>query len=1236
MSRAIHLVQLTVRNVGPLLGAVTLGPLAPGINVISGGNEAGKSTLVEALRMGLFERYSTKNRGIMSLQPHGTRLGPEVEIELRVDGEALRVHKRFIERPMVEVRLADGSTLRDRDADEHLLARLEGRPPKKSGLARQDMGVWGLLWVTQDESAYADPGGTLDEEVRGSLAEAVGRQVGKLTGGKHGERIRARVLEEVGLYFTPKRDQQTGEYRKAFERRRAADERVARIDAAVREVAELRERWTRASARLQEVERELPALRVERDAAQRQAQALERQRTRLDAARAQVRASEAACAARQREVDERAAMARQAAAMAVERERMERHLEEMQRVLADRVSEHEAARRATDNVDASLATLQEELDALGRRLARTVARADASRATEDLRRAEQIAAELAGVERDRAERALSEEAYERMQSLAQRIAVLEARLEGEGTRVVACSSGGARRSWTARPDALLDVLGLGTVDLRPARPGLARAAANAKEVRAFLKEALYGAGVEDVQRARERRAERAEAEGAAEALQGRIAELAPGGLERLAADAAAAAAHQRAAEERLDLAGRAQAGRERILTNLSRYPINARMIEALRAMAHQVEVARAAWNSVGTEVRVRSFDGVQVRFGDGQPEGFIAAGQSATWQIVKPTALLVGGSEITLIPHGEDLAKAAARLERAESELASALRACGVESLPRAEEVARERAEIEQARMTVEQRLAEAAPRGIDALRAEVERLRAEAQEADARLVAAREAAGQLAALEVVLSANRVTREVVDRILELAGTLAEREAEVSLCAARLRGVNGALAGRELVIIEPTRLDLPGEVAWEVIPGESGEAAELGRIERALAEALAGAGVEDLKVARARWLEGLALRERRSRLDEELGRLAPSGLEALRARRDALEAASLPVAGEETATPPAGALEGRIEALRQEIADFEARRAALRQEAAQCADARRAFEQQVSELRGACTGLSAQHEALTDQLALLRRVKADADLEEALSAARLEHAQAVEAADEAERELAAAAPMLYAGEEERAEGTLRAQEEAARKLRDEVVHLKTLLDRAAAEGRFEELEEARAEQTDAGEALLRMDRQARAARLLADVIEEAYADAQRQYLGPVISEAKPYLNNLRPGTEIQMTPDLRLHKVVRGGVQEDFEQLSGGTREQLSVIVRIALARVLARDRRPMPLILDDTLGWTDDARFLSMVKILRDAAKELQIILLTCHGSRFERLRPDYTVDLDELKRQAVAGVTGD
>ena len=140
------------------------------------------------------------------------------------------------------------------------------------------------------------------------------------------------------------------------------------------------------------------------------------------------------------------------------------------------------------------------------------------------------------------------------------------------------------------------------------------------------------------------------------------------------------------------------------------------------------------------------------------------------------------------------------------------------------------------------------------------------------------------------------------------------------------------------------------------------------------------------------------------------------------------------------------------------------------------------------------------------------------------------------------------------------------------------------------------------------------------------------DAQRVFLGPVLQEAGRYLKTLRPGTELRMTPDLKLEKVVRRDIEEDFEKLSGGTREQLAVIVRIALALVFAKDQRPLPLILDDTMGWTDDVRFLSMVRILRDAAQKLQMIVLTCHGARFDRLKPDFRVDLDDLRRRASRG----
>jgi uncharacterized protein YhaN len=199
-------------------------------------------------------------------------------------------------------------------------------------------------------------------------------------------------------------------------------------------------------------------------------------------------------------------------------------------------------------------------------------------------------------------------------------------------------------------------------------------------------------------------------------------------------------------------------------------------------------------------------------------------------------------------------------------------------------------------------------------------------------------------------------------------------------------------------------------------------------------------------------------------------------------------------------------------------------------------------------------------------------------------------------------------------------------------------VKALLDRAAAEGRFERLGEAEVELAEAEDGLQRVERAAAAARLLAEEVETAYRAAQARFLAPVVAEAKPYLAAIRPGTEIRMTSDLTLDKVVRRGTEEDFSALSGGTREQLSVIVRLALAKVLARDTQtpPLPLILDDTMGWTDDGRFLQMVRILRNAARQFQIIVLSCHPERFARLDPGRTIDLGRLRREACERLQGD
>lgn len=74
----------------------------------------------------------------------------------------------------------------------------------------------------------------------------------------------------------------------------------------------------------------------------------------------------------------------------------------------------------------------------------------------------------------------------------------------------------------------------------------------------------------------------------------------------------------------------------------------------------------------------------------------------------------------------------------------------------------------------------------------------------------------------------------------------------------------------------------------------------------------------------------------------------------------------------------------------------------------------------------------------------------------------------------------------------------------------------------------------------------------------------------------------------------------------------FDQPSTGARQQLGVLVRLAVARLIAREQ-PHPVFPDDGLSDTDPDRFEAIGMILRTVARDMQIILTICHHDRHRR-----------------------
>jgi DNA repair exonuclease SbcCD ATPase subunit len=75
--------RIEVRNFRKL-GHVVVEGLGEGLNVLVGDNEAGKSTLLEALRAGLFVRHRISGLYAEGLQPYGQSVRPEVAIDFEL------------------------------------------------------------------------------------------------------------------------------------------------------------------------------------------------------------------------------------------------------------------------------------------------------------------------------------------------------------------------------------------------------------------------------------------------------------------------------------------------------------------------------------------------------------------------------------------------------------------------------------------------------------------------------------------------------------------------------------------------------------------------------------------------------------------------------------------------------------------------------------------------------------------------------------------------------------------------------------------------------------------------------------------------------------------------------------------------------------------------------------------------------------------------------------------------
>ena len=483
------------------------------------------------------------------------------------------------------------------------------------------------------------------------------------------------------------------------------------------------------------------------------------------------------------------------------------------------------------------------------------------------------------------------------------------------------------------------------------------------------------------------------------------------------------------------------------------------------------------------------------------------------------------------------------------------------------------------------------------------------------KLDAAKDIANGIAEKKEAVEDISIKSEDVENLLELKDELGKQKARLEGMATVLffspsRNQSVWADGRELEVDNPFRttekalFELEGFGKLEVTPG--GEEDDIrsyqsaaNDLQKKLNDTLMGFGYPSIE-------EASAARSKKNKVLSEIGiakakleGIAPGGLNDLRSNverlcRDlpSITDSTLPFLSVNEAEERQRYAQSELETIRLAFSDL---------------------QNEWSCEKGALKQLSRDIDRRQKELDEDREGKSDGNLEQKAQNADKVYRKRQKRLDKLKSELAELSPDLSKEQLRREkqsygslQGSLNREEQREGQLKAELRGLGTL-------GLEEKIDEKRVELENARMELERLELDANAWKLLRDTLREAEQD-ERVPLTPLMTRLAPYIDMVFPGGQLHLEEgSLEIEKLHRGS-DEPFPSLSIGTREQIAVLVRLAMADLLRGQEKPVMLILDDPLVNSDDGRFDGMARALRKAANNLQILILTCHEARYKSL----------------------
>jgi len=468
--------------------------------------------------------------------------------------------------------------------------------------------------------------------------------------------------------------------------------------------------------------------------------------------------------------------------------------------------------------------------------------------------------------------------------------------------------------------------------------------------------------------------------------------------------------------------------------------------------------------------------------------------------------------------------------------------------------------------------------------------------------------AGEIGAIRVDRGTLDTLRELQSQLKSAQDTLLGASTRLRVSAMQELKIDGKKLGKgetlDKVYSEPASLIIDKIAKLEVTPGgENLESLreEAVRLDEQLKNILEAHLLKNLNAAEAAFAEKDELTKKKTILESTLTGMCPEGITTLETALRGMESERKALGDNDPDAPEEKEITLKLETLENAEAEAREARDVVKEELSRVVNELGIFAERVKRFEGQATELQG----------LLKKMPPAEEIQKAEGDARTAWETALATVKGLEGQYEELGGEVAESDAERLDKVLKGIREDLDEMRQQRARLDANVKLLADKDIHEKEQDLQAKLVEAQKEQGDVYRKAAAAKNLADTLQECRAASQRRLLAPATDAIRKHLQVLFPGIDVSLDEELNVEGLKTATRTEELVDLSGGTKEQIGMIVRLGLAELLAGEEG-LPMVFDDALTNTDFRRIEQMHRILFKVADNLQIFIFSCHPEAFE------------------------